>query len=370
MSGVSTGSTLLSVESRKFAFITAPSPVFDYSLTASDSVSVFTNYVIELAGETIISQSVVFTSSSNQPSFVFLNVPNSSLNRVTFSLSSTSTLGHNGKYKIVLTTASGKVLESPLTQISLAVHFIPMTTSYSVSSYNVSGSPVPISSTSPDSFGISVNSDGTFGNRLNINSSSFNISCIANNMRIYLDPKLFTNISTNVKVNIPDSSNFIGNYGNDFPISLTRSVAWSTASENALANFSSGSGQYLRVSFSGFGRVNWSTIGSSSTVNLVDGWWATEDGGDCKISPTATSTELLYKLKYSHVSGSTSWKVVGDSGAIGSKDVISPPFLARSLQLDASSLGTTTSTVRVGFYDNNNSLLYEQNIILTVNKTS
>lgn len=321
-------------------------------------------YTLILSGHSGVSSVVVEMLGGGTPSYTLTNPQSSLSNTINF----TKTSGvYIGSYRLVVTTTDTTVYYSPYFDLDMATNYFYLTTSYSTSSYTVAGSARSYTVTSPDAWGRNSGDYLTYSHTSSDSSIVVAPNLSENNLYMYIQRDKFGGLySSNVTFAAKDSEEIAGSFGGTIPVNLNRATAWITASTNSSATYGAGSGYNINCRIRDTGVIDWSAVtGSTSTSGLVDGYWATEGGGICK---TAYDLGLLFKTKYTHVSGDTRWTITDGTNNYTKDILLSGGYIVRLT--NDTVVGTVTSEVKVGFYTTSDTLLYEQNIILSVTRTA
>jgi hypothetical protein len=316
-------------------------------------------------GHAGVSTVVVEMLGGGTPSYTLTNSQSSLNNTINFTKASGL---YTGQYRLVVTTTDSTVYYSQYFYLNMVTNYFYTSISYSTSAYNSAGEARGYTYTQPDAwgrFGYSYSGYSSTSSNPNI---VVDLSSVEDNLYIYIKDDKFGSYSSNVAFAKYDSEGIVGGFGGTIPVSLNRVASWSTASTNSSVTYGSGSGtsKYLECRVSQDGSINWSIDGSNtSSTGVVDGYWATEDGDECK---TKLGLGLSFKTKYSHVSGDTRWVVTSAGQNYSKGTLLLGGYTVRLINSDT--IGTVTSVVRVGFYTTSDVLLYEQDITLSVTRTA
>lgn len=365
MAGISVGVNLLTVAYREITISGFGGlKILGYNTggtaTASDS------YTVTLNGlSTITNNSISFSPTTNQPSYSFSNPTSSLSNTANYTLTTGSKAIHKSTATLTV-TADGQTDKTATAQLVMGTFFTSITPTYSTSSYSTGGTFFALTFGSTDYWGQTLNLTWFpfyYVSNSNIEFPS-NESADGSGARFYLRRDLFGNVTGNVTVAISDSEGIVGTYGANKAFNFTRTASWQTAgAATGSATYTTGNtAQYgIDINFVG-GDVDWSDyLGNAVSTSFTDGRWAHENGGDVKLF---NQSDLEFKIKYTHVSGSTSWYIRTSGGTAGTKDVILSGAFCR---LRIPSTVATSCVVKVGFYTTADVLLYEQNVTMTIN---
>lgn len=364
MAGISTGIALLPTSSRNFVLNAG---IGGNYYSTGGTVTASESYTISESGYGGVNSVTVEFTGTGSPSYSLANPSNSLSNTITFTKTGGSYSLFNGAYRVKVITNDGTIFYSSYFNLKMVVHYFYLTTSYTTSSYTVAGVARSYTVDSPDSWGQSYPVYTGYSSTSSNPDIEISPDLPSTNLYIYITPDKFGVNSSNITFAAKDSEGITGGYGGTIPVSLNRAAAWITASTTSSATFGAGNGYYLECEVENLGSIDWGTGSNSpsSSTGMVDGFWATEAAGICK---TVNDSSLQYKTKYTHVSGDTRW-VVTDGISNYSKDTLLD--FGRKVRLtNNTTIGTVTSTIKIGFYTTSDTLLYEQTITLSVVRTA